>query len=308
MAKSETDQARTLAHSAGARVRRELVLTRVRGDDRLDWLNGQITNDVRDVRPDQALYALAVTVRGKIMADLWVLALGDDFGVLLPQPAQARVLESFEQQIIMEDVELVPAPEARVISVQGPRAAEAMSGLGIETPAADELGHGGVFVLASAGELDARFARVLELVEGIGGCAVDDAAYELARLRAGRPRFGADFDDRHYPQQAGLKSRTVSFHKGCYLGQEVVCTLENRGRLTRELCRLESSDDALPPVGAELLDPAGSAVGELTSAVFDPELGKTLALGYVKTAHAEPGALLHAGPAAMRVVARVGEP
>ena len=49
------------------------------------------------------------------------------------------------------------------------------------------------------------------------------------------PRFGVDFDDKTYPQEAQLEKVAVSFDKGCYLGQEVVCMLEMRGHVKRKL-------------------------------------------------------------------------
>ena len=93
-------------------------------------------------------------------------------------------------------------------------------------------------MLAAASETPALFDRLAAEARRVGGGAVSEAGFDLARVRAGRPRFGRDFGAQQYPQEAGHKQRAVSFGKGCYLGQEVVCTLENRGRLTRRLVRL----------------------------------------------------------------------
>src|SRR5678810_1228786 len=99
--KTLTDEADALLQHAGVRLREDLVLVHVRGDDRLTWLNGQITADARKAADGSAVYGLAVNVRGKIMADLWVLARGAELAVLLPAAALSTVLESFERQIIM---------------------------------------------------------------------------------------------------------------------------------------------------------------------------------------------------------------
>jgi folate-binding protein YgfZ len=305
MVKSVAEQAHALAHSAGLRARDDLVLVRVRGEDRVTWLNGQVTNDVRGAQSGSGVYALAVTVRGKIMADLWALDRGEELGILLPASAQAEVLASFERQIIMEDVELSAEPAVRVLSVQGPRAHELASEW--EVHRCDELGNGGVFVLVPAGDPDA-WSRVVAGVEQLGGTVVDEAGFELARLRAGRARFGRDFSVQNYPQEAGLKGLAVSFNKGCYLGQEVVCTLENRGKLTRALVRLEGSGATGAGIssGAELQDAQGQVIGHVTSAAFDAELGHALALGYAKSAHTAPDTLLRSGEAQLRVIAKAG--
>jgi folate-binding protein YgfZ len=306
MANSVSDQARALASTAGVRARDDLALVRVRGDERREWLNGQVTNDVRNARPGHGVYALAVTVRGKIMADVWVLDRGEELAVLLPQSTSKQVCESFERQIIMEDVELVAAPELRVLSVQGPLAAQALAELGLETHGCDELGHGGAFVLLRADEYDSQRARLDDAVQRAGGLRVDDAGFELARLRAGRARFGRDFGEQNYPQEAGLKQLAVSFNKGCYLGQEVVCTLESRGRLSRELVRLEADAGAQLQAGGELRDAQDHVVGHVTSVALDPDGQRTLALGYVKAAHAAQGSVLRANDATPRVVAKSG--
>jgi folate-binding protein YgfZ len=157
----------------------------------------------------------------------------------------------------------------------------------------DELGVGGQFVLATASEREGVLTALTNATEREGGGAVDEAAFALARLRVGRPALGLDFGERAYPQEAGLKGLAVSFNKGCYLGQEVVCTLEHRGKLSRRLVRLQSTEGTAA-VGDELVDPAGQTIGQVTSCAEDGASGRMLALGYAKTAHAVEGRELHA--------------
>lgn len=304
-ASSVADQARALAATVGVRVRDDLCVVRVQGDDARTWLNGQITNDLRPLVPEGSVYALAITVRGKIMADLWVLDRGPHLVLLLPEAARHAVLESFERQIIMEDVELVPETSTRVISLQGPLASKLVEQIQPrprDTHVADELGNGGLYVLVAESELPILLAQIVEQAHALSGAVVDDVGFELARVRAGRARFGRDFSDQQYPQEAGLKDRAVSFNKGCYLGQEVVCTLENRGRLTRELTRLVGNGDVTPNSDAEVFDAQGHAIGRLTSVVRDPDSNQVLALGYLKSAHTAPGTQLRAGSESLTVV------
>lgn len=308
-APSLAEQAEFLESSAGVRARTDITLVRVSGDDRVSWLNGQVTNDVRKIAPGESVYALAVTVRGKIMADLWVVDRGSDVRVFLPESARQTVLASFEQQIIMEDVELTTEPSLRVVSVQGARAREALDAsglLGCDVYAVDELGHGGLWVVTSEAEHAGVLAQLVAGAQSAAGGEVTEDGFELARLRAGRPRFGRDFDEQNYPQEAGLKQLAVSFNKGCYLGQEVVCTLENRGRLTRQLARLEQVSGEPPSAGSALQDGEGAKPGALTSVVVDPRLGHALALGYVKRAQTAPDTELHAGDARLRVLGLAG--
>jgi folate-binding protein YgfZ len=303
MTVSVSDQARALRESAGVRMRDDLRVVHVRGNDATTWLNGQVTSDVREVPAGHGIYGLAVTVRGKIMADLWVVHSGDELAVLLPKSATETVLASFEHQIIMEDVELVPDDALAIVSVQGPQASSVIESAAlaqVERQRCDELGHGGELLVVPAAEAASVFATLISAAERAGGCAIDDDGLELARLRAGRPRFERDFGPEQYPQEAGLEERAVSFSKGCYLGQEVICTLENRGRLTRRLARLTAAAGTLAP-GSELQDGDARQVGKVTSAAFDPESGKLIALGYVKHAAASAGAKLQAGSASVEL-------
>ena len=168
--------------------------------------------------------------------------------------------ESLERQIIMEDVELALDEELRVLSAQGPAALRACAGSPRTFPCA-ELEAGGAFVLVSASERDAKLAELTAAAEREGGCSVDEAGFTLARLRVGRPLLGLDFGERAYPQEAGLKGLAVSFNKGCYLGQEVVCTLEHRGKRSRRLVRLESVDGSASIVATSSRMPGAKRSG-----------------------------------------------
>lgn len=285
--KSTAEQADALLHTVGVRARDDLRVLRLKGEDQRTWLNGQVTSDVRHTKAGDAVYGLAVNVKGRVLTDLWVLDEGESLLVLMPVTTLENVRASLERQIIMEDVELVVDEDTRVLSAQGPRAPDACAGLVHAYPCA-ELGDVGRFVLVTASERDAQLAALTQAAERAQGCAVDEAGFTLARLRVGRPLLGLDFSERAYPQEAGLKGLAVSFNKGCYLGQEVVCTLEHRGKLSRRLVRLESVEGSAA-IGDELVDASGQAIGQITSCATDSASGQMLALGYTKMAHALEG-------------------
>ncbi|HET6332680.1 MAG TPA: hypothetical protein VFG30_05680 [Polyangiales bacterium] len=293
---SATEQARHVTQRAGFWFRPDLEVVRVQGDDRLSWLNGQVTNDLRALEGASSVHTLAVHVRGKVIADLWAVTKSEELLIVIPKSASAALLESFERYIIMEDVELVRWPEAQVLSIVGPEASQlaAAATVAVATGyASDELGIGGYSFLGEAGAL----ATIASSLEAAGAVPIDESGYELVRLRAGVPRFGVDFGERTYPQEAGLK-QLVSFQKGCYLGQEVVCTLENRGKLTRQLAWFQGSAAEsgieLPAAGTTLTTASNETPGEITSAVYDPDFGGVLALGYIKRVFAAPGTTLTA--------------
>ncbi len=304
-ATAPTPQADALVSSAGVRRLDELVVVRVSGDDRRTWLNGQITNDVRTTQPGDAVYALVVTLKGKVVTDLFVLDRDEDLALIVSRSAADALIAQLDKYIIMEDVELSRLDDLAVLTAQGPAAQAAVEAASIANAQrypCDRLGTGGYDLLVPRDDVDTAFAVLSRAAESVGGAAVDEANWTLASLRRGLPRFGVDFGDRQYPQEAGLRERAVSFSKGCYLGQEVVCTLESRGQLVRKLVLLDASD--APAAGTPLTLADGAEVGAVTSAMRDPATGRSLVLGYVKRAHAVVGTVVHAGGAAA-TIARV---
>lgn len=291
-------QATWLSTTVGVRRRDDLALVRVYDDDRRSWLNGQITNDISKLEPGGGVYALTVNLRGKILADLWVFDRGDDLVLVVPKSARASLLAHYDRYIVMEDVEVEPLDGLVVLTAQGPRAGDlAPEG----AHAADRLGSGGFDVLVDETDAATRMADLVARATELGGGQVGDAGWEQARVLAGVPRFAVDFGEATLPQEAGLADRAVSFTKGCYLGQEVVCMLENRGKLRRRLVNLEA--DAALTVGAALeLD--GKSLGSVTSGLFHD--GKARGLGLVKAKASQPGTVLQMGDVAVVVRGAVG--
>jgi folate-binding protein YgfZ len=289
-------RADSLATHVGVRVLHDISIVRVTGDDRRTWLNGQISNDVRATKPGDAIYALVLGLHGKILADLFALDRGDDFTLVIPSAAADAVFAQLTKHIIMEDVELSRLDDVAVLTAQGPEARLAIERAALASASAfpcDRLGTGGFDLLVPRAEADDAFAALRTAAEELGGVAVDDDTWALTALRNGRPRFGIDFGERHYPQEAGLRERALSFGKGCYLGQEVVCTLESRGQLVRKLVQLDAA--AAPSAGASITLADGTEVGVVTSAAADPSTGRAIAFAYLKRAHAVVGTAVRAG-------------
>ena len=258
------------------------------GEDRASWLNGLVTCDVGKLERGAAAYGLAVTQKGRIVSDLFLVARDGSIAVSVPARARDAVMEAFERYLVMEDAEIARDDSLRVWLAHGPKAAE----LGARC---DTTGLGGAIVLAPAAD-DERLARE---VARLGGLVGDDGGWQALRLERGVPAFGVDFDEKTYPQEASLEKRAVSFEKGCYLGQEVVCMLELRGHVKRKLVPFvaEGAVDA----GASITDAAGGEVGRVSSVGSSPTLGKVVGLAMVKLAQAAPGTELRAGAARMRV-------
>jgi folate-binding protein YgfZ len=301
-----------MAHSRAARSAalvieaKDLAVLGVTGKDRLTWLNGLVTCDLAKSAPGDAVYGLAVAKNGKILADL--VAVIDVSRVLLAVPSQAAeaLKASLEHYLIMEDAEIAPT-EATAWLVHGPRATDVLAAArdaGAVGGALDLTGAGGAIAIAQKDTATAARTMIAAAIAQAGGSFGDAADWDALRLEAGVPAFGADFDATTYPQEAGLETTAVSFNKGCYLGQEVVCMLEMRGHVKRKLVPLVFDGGEPPARGAVVSDETGAEIGHVTSAAKSPSLGKPIALAMVKRAFAEAGVVVSVGGVRAKVALR----
>ncbi|MGH2961170.1 MAG: YgfZ/GcvT domain-containing protein, partial [Solirubrobacterales bacterium] len=129
---------------------------------------------------------------------------------------------------------------------------------------------------------DAGAAR--EALAQSGAVGVSEAAAEIVRVEAGRPRFGAEMTDATIPAEAGINERAVSFSKGCYIGQETVARLHYKGKPNRHLRGLRLDGQVSP---GEPIRLGEREVGTVGSACLSPALGP-IALAIVRR-EAAPG-------------------
>jgi len=254
------------------------TLISVSGDDAHEWLQGQITNQCEGAKPGDSVYGFILTLKGRVMADVW--AYFQDDGVLLevPDAVVDALMERLDRYIIMEDVDLEHRPASRILLAQGPRSGDVMS----NGWPSDRLGTGGRAWVIDEAELDAKLEHASGRAANAGGGRVSQEAWRHAHVVRGRPLFGVDFGDWTYPQETGLTGAAVSFNKGCYIGQETVVMLQNRGKAPKTLWRWEV-DDADPPEPGTPITRRGTEVGQVTSATLAG--GAIHALGFLKRGH-----------------------
>lgn len=262
---------------------------RVQGADRLRYLNGQITNDLRRASEERALHACVLSAKGKIDAEVFIAAEGEAF-LLDTDPGRDEALRArLERYIIADDVEVeVVTEEYALFHVLGPMP-EALPGLKrrASNRFADEgwdlwVGH------EQAEELRARLARTHSLC--------DDECAEVLRMERGLPRWGAELTDAIIPTEANLEAQTIDYAKGCYIGQEVISRIKMSGQTNKRLCGFVSVERAPLHAGMRLWTPGEEAkeVGWMTSAARSDRLGAEIALGFVKRGFQDAGTILEA--------------
>ena len=274
------------------------------GNDRVRFLHGQVTNDIRKLGVGQGCYAALTTARGKMESDLNIFSLPDELLLDFEPGLTQKISQRLEKYIVADDVQIADvAPHYGLLSVQGPKAALALQAAAfagvpekegaivkIADVALGEIylsnqpraGKFGFDIFVPNGGLEAVAKKLIAAAKNVGGGACGWRALETARIEAGIPRFGADMDETNLPMEC-IESRAMSFNKGCYIGQEVLNRIHAIGHVAKELRGLRLADglESLPQKGDKLFH-NGKEVGYLTSAVKSPMLKHNIALGYVR--------------------------
>ena len=284
----------------------------ISGASAVATLNGLVTNDVAALRAGQGQYAAALTAKGKIVADMIVLMLGDRLQVHT-SPAAAPGLRAMLTKFVNPrfakltdvsettgDLTLVgPAAGALIERASGGTlSADATAALPVFSHVDALLASVAVMVvrLPSVGiENDDVFSVILprdvagvvgDALRGAGAVDADNDAMETLRVESGFPAWGIDMDDTTLPQEANLdEMHAVSYTKGCYIGQETLARIHFRGHVNRTLRRLVFTEGVVPPRGAVLQDSEHRAVGDVRStarSIARDEHGGALGIGMVR--------------------------
>jgi folate-binding protein YgfZ len=292
-------QYRQLREECGVLDRSDRGKLLVTGSEAAEYLQGQLTNDIETLAPGEGCYAALLDRKGHMQADMRVLAVDEEKIWLDTEPeALAAAKRHLEMYKIGRDADVVDAgAERAIVSLIGPRSAE-LSGSpplsehrhaeividGVECPAV-----GTSFGIDLIPHADDR-ERLIAALATAGAPAVTPEAVEILRIESGTPRFGSEMDTATMPAEAGIVARTVSFSKGCYIGQETVARLHYKGKPNRHLRGLRLSAPTGPGTPLQLDE---KEVGRLGGSCVSPVHGP-IALAIVRR-EAEPGAELRVG-------------
>jgi folate-binding protein YgfZ len=277
------------------RSRAKIALT---GSDRVRWLNGMVTNNIRDLAVGKGVYAFLLNPQCHILGDMYAYNRGESLTLDTDQSELERLLAIFERYIIMDDVEMANlSGQLQSVGIAGPKASEVLRNAGFAFPQLESLqfadvtwqnaavtivrgDHPGVewYELWSAPE------QVLALRSALtqaGAKPVSAAAQELLRIATGIPRYGQDIRERDLPQETS-QERSLHFSKGCYVGQEIVERIRSRGAVHRKFAGFEV-EGSLPAPGTKV-QADGKDVGEITSTASLPvkDGERRVAIGYIR--------------------------
>jgi len=258
-----------------------------------ETLTGLVTNDVLALEPGHGAYAAALTVKGKIVADVRVFRRADDdFLVDVPAAASAGFLAMIIKYVNPRLARYADVSAGLAcLGVVGPHARQVIAhALGTSPSEFDLLpayAHAGV-PFRGGSVLVARspdygvdgfdcFVRAAdagalrESLRESGAAPADAHALELLRIEAGRPAWGVDMTDDTLAQEANLDGlQAISYTKGCYTGQETVARLHFRGHVNRYLRGLRAGS---MPEGPVAVFAGEREVGDVRSRGISPQFG-----------------------------------
>ena len=272
------------------------------GTDSVRYLNGQITNDLRKITVSDALYACVTSAKGKLCADVFITAVANhqlliDADPSLREPLAARL----ERYIVADDVTIDDATDRLAL----------IHIFGVETsPLANFPGARSQRFGKTSIDLFIPRPQFSEVWNSLAANfpIIGEPAQEALRIEAGIPRWNFELTDETLPAEAGLDKTAVDFHKGCYIGQEIISRIQSVGRVNRSLTGFilanrqpgDSDLDFLQQLRGAQLFANDQLVGTLTSATHSPTLDKFIALGYLKRAAAKSSSIFEIRDAANR--------
>lgn len=290
------EQAYEAAHDDAIVVdRSDLGLLKLTGETRLDLIHRMSTQGVKNLSSGEGAATILTTDIGRMIDRLLLYASSDAVYALTGEgnaDAIARYLLRFvffNDDFHLEDL----SAETAVFGVYGVAAVERLRSLfgeAVELPLhhwrqlslddvtvylhrTDPVAGGGYFVVVDS----AHKETIWEELVAAGITPAGQAAFDYLRVESGLPRFGREITQDYIPLEANLWA-DVSFTKGCYTGQEVIARMESRGRLAKQLVRLQP--EAPLTAGTEI-ESGGRTAGTVTSAATGP--AGPVALGYLKT-------------------------
>lgn len=285
------------------------TLLRFTGADRLSFLQGMVSNDVKGLATGEGIYAAFLDIKGKVLADARVFCANEIFLVELLESLKEKILTHLSRYLVADDVEITDwAGQYATISLAGPKARPFFSEfLPPEEIPSKELSHRTV----SVGESDVRLVRsthtgaegfdlfietkdflpVMSYIQERGKRFslrwIGTEAQEILRIEAGIPRYGVDIDEDNLLLETGL-DQAVSFQKGCYLGQEVLERIRSRGHVNKKLVGIVLEGDKAAGRN-DTIHAGEKEIGKVTSSILSPALQRPLALGYIHCDYIQPG-------------------
>jgi folate-binding protein YgfZ len=301
-------------YDLGFRARIEL-----KGSDRVRWLNGMVTNNVRDLAEGRGVYAFLLNPQGHILGDMYAYNRGASITVDTDRDQLEKITATFDHYIIMDDVEVQDLSNGiSALGIAGPAANDVLMRAGIAVEQLQPLQISPISwesIEATIVRTDDESVPAYEIwlppnsvrpawdrLVAAGSKPAGSEALELHRIVSGVPRYGVDIRERDLPQETE-QARALNFSKGCYVGQEIVERIRSRGAVRRTFTGFVASDSSQIIAGSKIVA-AEKEVGEITSSAIVNVLNgpRSVALGYIRREAGAPGKEVSIGSSRASIV------
>jgi len=272
---------------------------RVSGSEATMFLNGLITNDVKNLAQNRWMPAVFPTVQGRLIGAVRVIRGSEpEFLIDTETASHEAVLKTVSRFTLAGDFKVSDVTsETALLTVQGQGAAEILQkqfeqvlpekGVaqtnGVTIIRASHTGEDGFDLFVDS----SRKAELRQALEAAGAQPIGEDTLEVLRVEAGIARFGQDMDETNVVPETNLDD-AVSYTKGCYVGQEIIVRIKHRGHPAKKLTGLRFETDQQIEAGAVIRSTENQEIGRVTSAVVSPRRG-SIGLGYVRYEYVAEG-------------------
>ncbi len=261
------------------------IKLRIVGADRVRFLNGQTTNDVRHANARSTQESCALNAKGQLEAHLFLFATTDAIWISAEAELREQLRPRLERYVIADDVVIDDVTDDfslfHFFSAAPPEVVGAEFCL-----KSHRLTNDGWDIWFRTTEREKLLSALSAVYESIG-----PDQWEVLRVENGIPQWGRELTPKIIPPEANLQERAIDYEKGCYIGQEVISRMKMSGQVRQRLCGLVSEQKEELIAGMSLA--AGEkVVGQITSAIFSKRLKAPIALAMIKRGFNEPGTKL----------------
>ena len=264
---------------------------RATGNDRVAFLHRITSGTIVGKAPGQGSRTLLLDVRGRVLASVLAFVRAKSVRLIAAAGQGADVAAGLAKYAVMDDFQIVPEAELSTLAILGPRAEAVLASVGVtglsplfESPlydhvdvASEALGplwiaHGrasgsdGLCVVASRPACEALLAALLAK----GTPRLEPEVGEALRISALEPKAGNEILPERFPVEVGLGA-AIDHGKGCYVGQETIVRMRDRGIIRKRLVLLRLSGDDRPAPGDKIATAEQPTAGQITSVGCLPE-------------------------------------
>lgn len=264
------------------------------GGDRARFLHNFCTNDINNLAVNTGCEVIFTNIKARAMGHGFVFAGEESHWLQTVADGLNSLLKHLDKYIITDDVEIKRRDDLKQVLVTGPGTVESVALAVGTTESLGELTQvvvgdvtlrridccGGPAIVIAGTE--SALQPVIDQLTADGKTIGSFEAYEAVRLAAGFPSYGTDITDDHLAPEVGRVAQTISYRKGCYLGQEPIARIDALGHVNNSLYPVEISGSEPPAAGSVVTGAGGEEAGTVTSSAKDPTADRCFALARLK--------------------------